>query len=450
MITNNLKEYCVNVLAGRPHSLVHRVQKGGGMKRLLPAVMLMFSLATMPARADVFRLLEDPRDGMQARVDVIQQAKNEISAVYFLAYDDRITQSALGLLRDARRRGVSVRVVVDANFQHIPRPILAHLRDEHVEVRVYHPFTIRKLAWLFHRMHEKVVIVDGKRYITGGRNLAESYFGLKERNYIDRDVYVEGASAEDAQTYFEELWASSDVRDLGDVRVSPEEKEKAARILDDAALGKKLEDFIALNTGRDWSEGLKDAGPVRFLHDPIGFAKGDRLAVRLSEVIDGAKSSVVIESPYLVPSREVLDLLHKKSAEGVNIQIVTNSLRACDGVFPYVAYIKYRHGLLRAGIDMREYRGPDTLHSKSLVIDGRIVLVGSYNIDKRSESLNTEVMAEVDDETVAQELLAAIGLHIDNSWAVGSKARGPHAPRAWRVRAWMARLLLIPFVEKQL
>src|SRR4051812_31850664 len=103
------------------------------MKPLLPVVMLMFSLATVPARADVFRLLEDPREGMQARVDVIQQAQNDISAVYFLAYDDRITQTALGLLRDARRRGVGrVRVVVDANFQHIPRSVLAHLRDEHV------------------------------------------------------------------------------------------------------------------------------------------------------------------------------------------------------------------------------------------------------------------------------------------------------------------------------
>ncbi|MEA2238147.1 MAG: cardiolipin synthase [Thermoanaerobaculia bacterium] len=420
------------------------------MTRFLPAVIVMLSLVTVPARADVVRLLEGDRDGMQARVDVIQQAKKEVNAVYFLAYDDRITQTALGLLRDASRRGVKVRVVVDANFQHIPRSVLAHLHDEKVEVRVYHPFTFRKLGWLFHRMHDKVVIVDGKSYITGGRNLAESYFGLKKRNYIDRDVYVEGASAEDAQKYFEELWASNDVRDLDDVRVSPAEKAKAAQILDEAALGKKLEGFVTLNTGRDWSEGLHDAGPVRFLHDPIGFAKGVRLAVRLGEAIDGAKSSVIIESPYLVPSPEVLELLRRKSAEGVNVQIVTNSLRACDGVLPYVAYIKYRRGLLRAGVDMREFRGPDTLHSKTLVIDGRIVLVGSYNIDQRSENLNTEVMAEVDDEAVAKELLAAIGHHIDNSWAVGSNARGPHAPRAWRVRAWMARLLLIPFVEKQL
>ena len=421
------------------------------MTRSLAAALLLLTAVTVSARADVFRLLEDPRDGAQARVDVIQQAKSDINAVYFLAYNDRITLTALGLLRDARRRGVSrVRLIVDANFQHIPRSVLAHLRDENVEVRVYHPFTFRHLNWLFHRMHEKVVVVDGKRYITGGRNLAESYFGLKKRNYIDRDVYVEGPSAADAQKHFEELWASDDVRDLNVSHVSAKEKEKASRILDEAATASKLNGFVTLNTGRDWSAGLKEVASVRFLCDPVGNAKGTRLAVRLSEVMRDAKSSIVIESPYLVPSREVLDLLRAKSLQGVRVQIVTNSLRACDGALPYVGYIKYRHGLLRAGVDMREYRGPDTLHSKTLVIDGQKVLVGSYNIDQRSENLNTEVMAEVDDEDVAKELLAAIGHHIDNSWAVGTNSRGPHAPRLWRLRAWASRFLLIPFVERQL
>jgi len=420
------------------------------MKRFLPPVILVLCLSTLPIHADVFRLLESPHDGAQARVDVMQQAHTEIGAVYFLARNDRITLTALGLLREARRRGVArVRLIVDANFQHIPRPVLAHLADENVEVRVYHPFTFRHLSWLLHRMHEKVVVVDGKRYITGGRNLAESYFGLKKRNYIDRDVYVEGPSAADAQQHFEDLWNSSDVRELN-VNVSPEEKAKAVRILDDAAQGKGLESLVTLNTGRDWSRGLKDIPGVRFLSDPIAPAKGPRLAARLAAVIESAKSSVVIESPYLVPSPEVLALLRRKRSEGVSVQIITNSLRSCDGALPYVAYLKYRHRLLRAGVDIREFRGPDTLHSKSLVIDGSTVLVGSYNIDQRSENQDREVMAEADDDGVARELMEAIGHHIDHSWAVGSGTHGPHAPFSWRLRAWASKFLLIPFVEKQL
>lgn len=412
------------------------------------ALLLTLTLATT-AHADVFRVLDDDREAAQARVDLIQQAQKEIAAVYFLAHNDRITITALALLRDARRRGVdNVRLIVDANFQHIPRAVLAHLRDEGVEVRVYHALTFRHPSWLFHRMHEKVVVVDGQRYIAGGRNLAEEYFGLRKRNFIDRDVYVDGPSAAQAQQRFEDLWGSSDVSDLR-VRVSAGEKVRASRLLDDAACGKALEGFIALNTGQNWSEGQKDAEAVRFLHDPLDDDDGARVAGQLAKVIDGAKIEVVIESPYLVPSGSMLTLLEKKLREGVRVRIVTNSLRSCDGALPFAGYIKYRRRMVRDGIDLREYRGPDTLHAKTLVIDGKTVLVGSYNIDPRSANLNTEVMCVAEDETIARQLLASIDRHIENAWTVGAREHHPHAPRAWRLRAWAARLVL-PLLEGQL
>ncbi len=422
------------------------MHKGEGVRPI--ALLLSLVLATT-VHADVFRVLDDDRDAAQARVDLIQQARTEIDAVYFLAHNDRITITALALLRDAKRRGVgNVRLIVDANFQHIPRAVLAHLRDEGVEVRVYHELTFRHPSWLFHRMHEKFVVVDGARYIAGGRNLAEEYFGLRKRNFVDRDVYVDGPSAGEAERHFEELWTSGDVSDLR-VRVSAGEKVNASRILDEAASGKALGGLVALNTGRNWSEGQKDAQSVRFLHDPLGTDDGPRVADQLADVIAGAKSEIVIESPYLVPSGSMLTLLEKKLAEGVRVRIVTNSLRSCDGALPFAGYIKYRHRMVRDGIDLREYRGPDTLHAKTLVIDGRTVLVGSYNIDPRSQNLNTEVMCVAEDETIARALLASIDRHIENAWPVAVAARRPLAPRAWRLRAWAARLVL-PLFEGQL
>jgi putative cardiolipin synthase len=414
----------------------------------LAALLVVVTLAAN-AHADVFRILDDDRDAAQARVDLIQQARNEIDAVYFLAHNDRITITALALLREARRRGVgNVRLIVDANFQHIPRAVLAHLRDEGVEVRVYHELTFRHPSWLFHRMHEKVVVVDGQRYIAGGRNLAEEYFGLHKRNFVDRDVYVDGPSAAEAQRHFEELWSSGDISELR-VRVSDHDKVKASRLLDDAARGDALRGFIALNTGRNWSDGQKDASAVRFLDDPVSADDSTRIIDRISAVIVAAKSEIVIETPYLIPSGSMLPLLEKKLAEGVHVRIVTNSLRSCDGALPFAGYIKYRRRMLRDGIDLREYRGPDTLHAKTLVIDGRTVLVGSYNFDPRSQNLNTEVMCEAEDETVAQQLLASIDRHMDNAWTVAARERRPAAPRSWRLRAWAARFVL-PLLEGQL
>lgn len=409
------------------------------------------------ASADIVRILDDPREAAQARVDLIQQADHEIHALYFLARDDRITMTALALLRDARRRGVgSVKLIVDANFHRIPKAVLAHLRDEGVEVRVYHPMTLRHPAWLARRMHEKVVVVDGQRYITGGRNLAESYFGMAaKKNYVDRDLYVDGESAADAERHFEKLWNSKHVAALK-VRVSPVEKKKAADLLDNTVADLGCGDgFVVLNTGTNWSEGQREVSDVAFLHDPLVPTAGPRLAVKLGEIIEKAETSIVIESPYLVPPKPLRRLLYRKLHEGVYVQIVTNSLRSTDGVLPQAGYLKYKRRLIRAGIDVREYKGPDPLHAKSAVIDGKVVLIGSYNIDPRSQNLNTEVMCAVEDEQLANELLDSIDLHLQNAWTIRHNGRPPRAERyplvsrAKKIRVWAAKFLL-PIVEGQL
>jgi putative cardiolipin synthase len=425
------------------------------LRRFLPLAVLL--VVAGAAQADVFRILDDPRDAAQARVDLIQQADHEIHALYFLARNDRITLTALALLRDARRRGVgSVRLIVDANFHRIPKAVLAHLRDEGVEVRVYHPLTMRHPSWLFRRMHEKVVVVDGERYIAGGRNLAEAYFGMARRkNFVDRDVYVEGPSAANADLHFQKLWSSKHVAQLK-VHVSDAEKQRAEETLDmilvELGCGGG---FVELNTGRDWSEGQRTVDAVDFLHDPLDPSRGERVAYRLADIIEGAKTSIVIESPYLVPPRPLLELLERKLAEGVYVQIVTNSLRSTDGVLPQAGYLRYRRRLVRAGIDIREYKGPDPLHAKSAVIDGKVVLIGSYNLDPRSQNLNTEVMCVVEDEELAQELLESIDLHLQNAWTIRGNgrpvrvARDPRVSRAKAFRAWVARLI-VPLVEGQL
>jgi len=396
---------------------------------------LLALLLALPASADVFRVLDDPHDAMQARIDMIAQARSEIDAVYFLARNDRVALTVLRSLRDARRRGVGrVRLIVDANFQHIPKGVLAHLSDEGVQVRVYHPLTLRHPSWIFRRMHEKFIVADGARYIAGGRNLAESYFDMTKRNFIDRDVYVDGTSAIDAQQHFEKLWSSADVADL-DVHVSDEEKARASSLLETSSL--------AFDSACDWTAGQHDVASVQFLHDGI--------TQSLEEMIDSAQSSIIIESPYVVPTQPVIALLEKKVAEGVRVQIVTNSIHSIDGALPYAGYLKYRRRLVLHGVDIREYKGPDTLHAKTVVIDGRTVFVGSYNLDPRSQNLNREVMVVAEDETVAREVRASIEQHVDNAWKIAAHEhhlRIP-APRSWRIRAWAARLFL-PLYERQL
>lgn len=413
---------------------------------ILTAVLMSAALACA-ARADVVRILEDPGEAAQARVDLIQQARTEINALYFLARNDRVTMTALALLRDAQRSGVTSRLLVDANFHHIPKAVLAHLRDEGVQVKEYHPITARHPSWLWRRMHEKLVVVDGERYVTGGRNLAESYFELEKKdNYIDRDVFVEGASAVEADLHFDALWESVHVRELR-ARVSDKDKRRAAERLDAVLADLHCGDgFVKLDTGRDWADGGHHADVVRFLHDPIG--KGPRVGKRIYDIFDGAQTSIVIESPYLVPGRELRRILARKRAEGVRVQIITNSLRSTDGLLPFAGYLKYRHRLVANGIDVREFKGPETLHAKSAVIDGRIVLIGSYNIDSRSQNLDLEAMCVAEDEELARELLRNIGTHVEMSLKVDPR-HWPRMPRRTLLGLRTMQLLL-PLFEGQL
>ncbi|MGH9423878.1 MAG: phospholipase D-like domain-containing protein, partial [Thermoanaerobaculia bacterium] len=337
------------------------------------AALLAATIFTTTARADVYRLLDDPHQAAQARVDLIEQARNKVDALYFLARNDRITWTMLALLRDASRRGVQVRLIVDEYFNHVPGPMLAYLHDEGVQVRVYHPLSLLHITWLFRRMHDKVMIVDGQRYVAGGRNLDEAYFDPKRKKYfVDRDVYVDGSSAAEADVYFERLWGSQHVADTR-TDYSAKDKQKAARLLD--ARRFSLEGFVHFNTGTDWSQGEPDQAPVIFLHDPINDGNGPRVAENMARIFDGAHKSIVIESPYLIPTQLFLDLLGKKLDEGVSVKIITNSMRSTDGLLPQVAYLSFRRFLVRMGVELHEYKGPSTLHSKSVIVDGKIAMV---------------------------------------------------------------------------
>src|SRR6185369_16389313 len=106
----------------------------------------------------------------------------------------------------------------------------------------------------------------------------------------------------------------------------------------------------------------------------------------------------------------------KKLAEGVRIVVVTNSVRSTDGMLPQAGYLKYRGELARAGIDFREYKGPECLHGKVILVDGSVAMVGSYNIDPRSQYLNTEVTCIAKSSELARRLQGSIDKHIENAW----------------------------------
>src|ERR1700730_3643629 len=104
------------------------------------------------AYADKVRIIETTADAAQVRVDLIQQAKHSIDAQYYIVGNDYFTLAGLALLRDAARRGCRVRLILDAQSNNIPPAVHSHLHRENVLVKLYHPFTLQRLGWVFRRM----------------------------------------------------------------------------------------------------------------------------------------------------------------------------------------------------------------------------------------------------------------------------------------------------------
>jgi putative cardiolipin synthase len=145
------------------------------------------------------------------------------------------------------------------------------------------------------------------------------------------------------------------------------------------------------------------------LHDPQG-KKSRHTGVResLYEILDSAKCSIVLQSPYIIPAQELGRILRRAARRGVCVRILTNSLQSTDQVLAYAAFSREAPECARAGVQFWEYGGPKCLHAKSFVVDGRIACITSFNFDSRSAFLNTELATVVCDEVFAAELLAAM------------------------------------------
>jgi putative cardiolipin synthase len=206
---------------------------------------------------------------------------------------------------------------------------------------------------------------------------------------------------------------------------------------------------------------------VRFLSDTPGkndsrfsLQGGGRTTAALAAVLRSARKEVLIESPYLVLSAPALQEFEKLRARGVRVRICTNSLASTDNLQAFSGYRNQRARLLRLGIEIHEYR-PDpavrmqvmqrfaqvrkeapvfALHAKTMVVDDAVVFIGTYNLDPRSENLNTEAGVVIDDAAVAEGVARNIltDMRPENSWDASKDNPDQYASLAKRnkVRLW--------------
>ena len=187
------------------------------------------ALATIAGRIEAahgpgysgFHLLDGSHDALTWRLALIDSATSSLDILTYLWYPDASGELILERAIRAAHRGVRVRLVVDDLMTMGQDRTLANIQAlPNVELRLFNPWKNRKLGAragemiaemerLNSRMHDKLIIVDGRAAILGGRNIGDHYFGLNQNyNFHDLDVLAIGAIAADANGMFDEFWNS--------------------------------------------------------------------------------------------------------------------------------------------------------------------------------------------------------------------------------------------------
>ncbi len=455
-----------------------------------------------PGRTGVY-VLEAPVEALLGRAWLADSARESIEVQYFIWSTDNIGILAAEALLRAAERGVRVRVIVDDLMIDAPdKSLLALARHPNVDIRIYNPLTsvgvplmtrvinvVTRFRAVNQRMHDKTMVVDGKVAITGGRNMAAEYFDYNHRyNFRDRDVALLGEAVKSVRQNFERFWASDlsvAVEKLYDglglmqknVRVTDDEIQQIYRDLH--AYARSPENFApevrsaidATPTSFDRITAAMVWCEVEFISDApgkndgsAGLGGGGQSTAALARLIRSAQHSVVIQSPYLVFSDASMALFQAVAARGVEVRINTNSLASTDNLPAFSGYRNQRERMLAMGLKIYEYR-PDaevqrlqmqqripalageppifSLHSKTIVVDSKVAYIGTFNLDPRSENLNTEVGAIIHDAGVARAVQAQIERDMapGSSWNAATDEPDRHVAATKRAKVRLLQVL---------
>lgn len=430
---------------------------GGGT--LVPETATL--AARHPGQSGVL-LVDTGLDALRQRDALVEAASHRIDAQYYIWNSDASGRYLAARLLAAAERGVRVRVLLDdINVGARDVAIAGLAAHPNVEVRLYNPTAardgflrtlgfIRDFSRVNRRMHNKSFTVDGAVTIVGGRNVGDEYFDLDpEMNFRDRELLAVGPVVADVVAGFEAFWASAWTRPVEAVAGAspgpPSAGALAAAAREVAALGYEAPSGLAGRVATETLPALLWA-PARLVFDrpPTAAEIEDsdveqRVALELRRLVAAARREVLVESAYLILGDESLAEAARLRAAGVHLRALTNSLASNDLVTNHSGYARRRPAMLDAGIELFELRpdaaacrrlvsvsracedGPAfSLHSKSMVLDRRVVYIGSFNLNLRSTYLNSETALIVESPELAERVAASVEelLRPDSSWRV--------------------------------
>ena len=425
-----------------------------------------------------FHLLVAGQEAFLARAALAESAERTLDLQYYIVAEDATATLLLYRALRAAQRGVHVRLLIDDMYA-VGRDFdLATLAAHpNVQVRVFNPFLHRGPLGIFRlleyfgdstrlnrRMHNKLWIADNAAAVIGGRNLGDAYFHVRgEDDFADLDVLAAGPVLAEVSRSFDDYWNSEWAVPIQAFLGDPPGAGQLDLILSQmAARAERFREteyaqtLRATDLGRLVRSGQFPLVPARAtaLYDTPATPQaktaqqpGHIFSV-LRNVIEAARQEVILISPYFIPSERGMGVLCTLARRGVRVSVLTNSLASTDVPVVHAGYARYRPRLLACGVALHELRPSTTrasgarlglssgasLHTKAVVVDRKVALIGSMNLDPRSRLSNSEISVLIESAVLGGQLgtLFEEGTAPDQAFRVElTKAGDEHAPLVW-------------------
>jgi putative cardiolipin synthase len=412
------------------------------------------SLAGSAPGESGFRLLPTGDFAFDARVALIRRAERSLDVQYYQLQHDSVGLQFLRELAEAARRGVRVRLLVDDLYTEGEDELFRCFATlPNVEVRLFNPlpargatlagrllFSLHDFGRINHRMHNKLFVADNRFSVSGGRNMADEYFMRSaSANFIDMDVVSAGPVVRELSAVFDRYWNSEHAWPVQGVVPLTLDNAEAQRRFDEMVrhAPPELAPVSKDPLGGVSLDGQLSAGRVPFnfaiatvfADNPAKVERGFRTATvstvtrSMLEVLEGARSEVVITSPYFIPGSIGMEHIKEAIDHHIRVVVFTNSLGATDEPLVHWRYSRYRRAMLRLGVEIYEL-SPDLtreagsfgnfgksfgrLHAKIAVVDRRYLFIGSMNFDERSAWSNTESGLLIDSAALSAQIYGLV------------------------------------------
>ncbi|MFT4639701.1 MAG: cardiolipin synthase [Verrucomicrobiales bacterium] len=295
-----------------------------------------------------------------AMLQAIENAQRSITFETFAYVDGPITRKFTEVLSKKAKEGIPVLMIVDdVGSRYAGKHNEAHLRNSGVHYHTYHPPNPLRPFQYNNRTHRKILIVDGRQAFTGGAGFALAWEGNAHSSDHWRDTQYEitGPAVAQLQHAFAENWQELTGREL---------------------------------TGQTYFPPLSKTGShlAQFIHDSPR-TPSNPMAHTFLHGINSARESLILEQSYFVPNKVFRKAIVAAAQRCVQVQMLVPSDKIDSPFCRYASQNSWKD-LLKAGVRLYQYT-PTMMHGKLMIVDGRLSIVGSGNMDGRSFFINDEV-----------------------------------------------------------